>query len=73
MNKNEKISWRFCYLTDIGNKRSTNEDKALILSNSKGNVLMVVCDGIGGHRRGDVASSLAMRLLEKAFQKRKDF
>lgn len=34
---------------------------------------MVVCDGIGGHRRGDVASSLAMRLLEKAFQKRKDF
>ena len=63
----------FCYLTDIGNKRLTNEDKALILSNSKGNVLMVVCDGIGGHRRGDVASSLAMRLLEKAFQKKERF
>lgn len=63
----------FCYLTDIGNKRNTNEDNALILTNSHGNVLMVVCDGIGGHRKGDVASKMALRLLENAFQKKERF
>ena len=63
----------FCYQTDIGNKRKVNEDCAMIVNNSRGDVLMVVCDGLGGHKKGDEASSLTASLLIKAFKKKEYF
>jgi serine/threonine protein phosphatase PrpC len=44
-------------------KRSVNEDRALVLA---GQGLFVVCDGVGGHNSGEVASQLAVDTIEEA-------
>jgi PPM family protein phosphatase len=47
-------------------KRPVNEDRALVLSDQG---LFVVCDGVGGHNSGEVASQLAVDTIEEAFEK----
>ena len=56
------------YLTDVGKVRSHNEDSVLIIQNGSGETLMLVCDGMGGHRAGEVASSLAVTHFGKDFK-----
>jgi len=55
------------YLTDTGRVREHNEDSVTILKNVNGEYLMVVADGMGGHRKGEVASSIAVTHLGKRF------
>ncbi|HIR74791.1 TPA: Stp1/IreP family PP2C-type Ser/Thr phosphatase [Candidatus Ventrenecus avicola] len=55
------------YLTDTGKVRSHNEDSVTIVRNGSGEYLLVVADGMGGHRAGEVASSLAVTHLGKRF------
>ena len=55
------------YLTDAGKVRDHNEDSVIILSNSDGNYLMAIADGMGGHSAGEVASSIAINYLQKNF------
>ena len=55
------------YLTDVGKVRSHNEDSVTILKNQGNEYLMVVADGMGGHRKGEVASSLVVTFLGKRF------
>lgn len=55
------------YLTDTGIVRDHNEDSVIILSNDEGSSLMAVADGMGGHRAGEVASSIAISNLSKRF------
>src|SRR5574344_414087 len=55
------------YLTDTGKIRSHNEDAVTILKNINNEYLMVVCAGMGGHRAGEVASSMAITHLGKRF------
>ena len=55
------------YLTDTGMVRDHNEDSVIITKNSENSVLMAVADGMGGHRAGEVASSIAISYLSKRF------
>ena len=57
------------YLTDPGKVRSHNEDSVTILKNSSGEYLMIVADGMGGHRAGEVASSMVVTHFGKRFAK----
>ena len=52
-------------ITDIGRKRSQNEDNFLI--NDRLN-LFIVADGMGGHAGGDVASAMAVLAIEEAYE-----
>ena len=56
------------YLTDVGKVRDHNEDSVIILKNADGEYLLAVADGMGGHRAGEVASSIAINYLAKHFQ-----
>ena len=62
------LSGYFTYKTDIGRVRMTNEDRALALTNSKGYVLLLVCDGMGGQSKGDLAASLASNFIAEEFR-----
>ena len=55
------------YQTDPGKVRNHNEDSVTIVKNLYGEHLMVVADGMGGHRAGEVASSLVVSELGKRF------
>ena len=47
-------------LTDPGNLREQNQDSYAMVSFSRDRSLMIVCDGMGGAKSGNVASSLAV-------------
>ena len=59
---------RFSLRTDIGKKRTFNEDQAAVFQLENGYVLAVIADGMGGHRSGDVASAMAVRLIGEQFK-----
>ena len=55
------------YLTDTGRVREHNEDSVTILKNVNNEYLCIVADGMGGHRKGEVASALTVAHLGKRF------
>ena len=55
------------YLTDTGKVREHNEDNVIILNNDKGEYLLAVADGMGGHKAGEVASAIAINHLTEEF------
>lgn len=59
------------YKTDVGTFRKENQDSFVFLKNKTGQFLAVVCDGLGGHNCGDVASSMAVSMLENFFYETK--
>ena len=63
----------FYVKTDIGKVRMTNEDRAIALTNAYGNILLVVCDGMGGSAKGEYAASLATSIFEEAFNAKNKF
>lgn len=63
----------FLAKTDIGKVRVTNEDRALALANAAGNVLLCVCDGMGGQNKGDYASRMAVDVIQDEFRKKAGF
>ncbi|BAF59965.1 MAG: Stp1/IreP family PP2C-type Ser/Thr phosphatase [Pelotomaculum sp.] len=58
---------RWAQVTDTGPVRAANED-SLIVSPEIG--LFAVADGMGGHQAGEVASSMALVLMERELKKR---
>ena len=60
---------QFEVLSDIGKKRTVNEDSAAVFTLLEGITLAVVADGMGGHRGGDFASSTAIKVLGEEFMK----
>lgn len=61
------LKGNFCAKTDIGRVRIVNEDQAKALANSRGDVLLLVCDGMGGGKKGDYASKFAIEQISEAF------
>ena len=57
------------FLTDTGKVREHNEDSVTILKNKKSQYLLAVADGMGGHKAGEVASSMAINHLTESFNK----
>jgi len=53
--------------SDIGLKRSINEDRAAFFKRPDGLALALVADGMGGHNAGDVASDMAIKQMESFF------
>lgn len=53
------------HYTDKGKVRQHNEDSVGVFSNREGDCLAVVADGMGGHRAGDVASSMTISKFEE--------
>ena len=56
------------YLTDPGKVRDHNEDSVIIIRNEKNEYLLAVADGMGGHKAGEVASSIAVSHIGKRFR-----
>lgn len=57
----------YCYLTDPGKVRDHNEDSVTIVKNITEEILMSVADGMGGHRGGEIASSIAINVIARRF------
>lgn len=60
------ISSKIIALSDIGKRRKNNEDAAYAAYSQYG-VLLVVADGMGGHRKGEVASKYVIDELSIEF------
>ncbi|RSK26980.1 Stp1/IreP family PP2C-type Ser/Thr phosphatase [Bacillus sp. HMF5848] len=59
----------FAYKTDKGKVRQLNEDNGGVFLNDNKQLLAIVADGMGGHKAGDVASSIVISLLQKKWSK----
>jgi protein phosphatase len=60
--KKPQLSIQASGRTDVGRKRTSNEDSFVILPDQG---LFVVADGMGGHAAGEVASRLAVESIER--------
>lgn len=60
---------RLVVRTDKGRKRETNQDFVNTYNNQQGLTLAVLCDGMGGHRAGDVASEMVVSHLGNNWEK----
>lgn len=59
--------------SDIGLKRKENQDSYVIAQSEAGNLIAVVCDGIGGGLAGDVASHMAVAHIRERFLQKQVF
>ncbi len=55
----------FAAATDVGRKRDHNEDALLVMPEHS---LAVVCDGMGGHEAGEVASGIGVETVKRFFE-----
>ncbi len=60
---------RFAAKTDVGMKRTHNEDYFSLIEDEQ---LFIVADGMGGHAMGEVASKMAADTLGEFYQRTKD-
>ena len=58
----------YSYLTDPGKVRNHNEDSVIIVKNHNNEYLLAVADGMGGHKGGEIASSIAISHIGKCFR-----
>ena len=56
------------YMTDPGKVRTHNEDNVTIISNKNNEFILAVADGMGGHKAGEIASSIAIDHITESFE-----
>ena len=54
-------------LTDVGQRRTNNQDYANQYTNKAGKPMVFLADGMGGHRAGNIASEMAVTDLGAAW------
>ncbi len=60
----------FAAATDVGLKRHNNEDSYVVLAGSERNSFVVIlADGMGGHQKGEVASSTAVQYVSTSLSR----
>lgn len=63
-------------VSDLGCVRANNEDAGRIVCASDGDkcsrMLLVVADGMGGHNAGEIASAIAISVIEAAYDRMRD-
>jgi len=64
-----KLETKHCGITDLGRSREVNED--CFAADPKLN-LYVVCDGMGGHAAGEIASEIATNIFHSVIEKEQD-
>ena len=71
----ERYSMRVFSATDVGRRRSVNQDYVFASTAPVGNLpnLFVVADGMGGHNAGDYASSRGVETLVEEIRKDADY
>src|SRR5574341_2158217 len=60
-----KTYMKYSILSDVGQKRTNNQDHADTYENLQGERLFLLADGMGGHKAGNVASKLTVEDLGK--------
>lgn len=73
MSSKNYVYGNFASKTDIGKVRMTNEDRAGAYTNAKGNILLIVCDGMGGQKKGEYAAQIALDVISESFKKKQKF
>src|SRR5699024_6301032 len=53
--------------SNIGKRRTSNQDYADYYMSKANQTLFVLCDGVGGHQAGDVASRMTTTFLGERF------
>lgn len=63
-----------CCYTDVGRKRTTNQDFVFASEEPVGSLpnLLIVADGMGGHQAGDMASRYAVEVILDHIKKNKE-
>lgn len=60
---------RIIMKTDVGMKRTNNEDAIQTVFNHQKQPLMILCDGVGGQKFGEVAANMCVTYLATQWQK----
>lgn len=61
------INIELALLTDVGQKRTNNQDYVNHFVNRAGKQMIILADGMGGHRAGNIASEMAVTDLGAAW------
>ena len=61
------------YFTDPGKVRSHNEDNVTIINKNNKEFVLAIADGMGGHKAGEIASSIAIEHIINSFNSMESF